>query len=257
MDYPVIDSHIHLDLYSQVEREFILKELKTYHIKALISVSNHLESAQTNLAMAKRYKEVNAAFGFHPEQELPTDEEIAALYSFINEHKKETVAIGEVGLPYYLKRENQAINTDAYIEVLELFIKQAACLDKPIILHAVYDDAPIVCDLLEKHSIKQAHFHWFKGDQKTIERMMRNNYFISVTPDVLYEKEIQSLVKAYPLSKIMVETDGPWPFEGAFKNKITHPKMLHLSVKQIAAIKRLSEPEVYNILFENTKRFYF
>ena len=104
---------------------------------------------------------------------------------------------------------------------MKRFISFAKSVQKPIILHAVYEDAPLVCHLLEKHSIKKAHFHWFKGDQKTITRMIKNGYFISVTPDVCYEKEIRDLVSFYPLEQMMVETDGPWPFEGPFQGQ-TH-----------------------------------
>ena len=34
----------------------------------------------------------------------------------------------------------------------------------------IYEDAPLVCDILEKFNIKKAHFHWFKGDEKTITK---------------------------------------------------------------------------------------
>lgn len=75
------------------------------------------------------------------------------------------------------------------IDILDLFIQKAVELDKPVALHAIYDDAPVVCDLLEKHSAAKAHFHWFKGDRKTAERMVGNGYFVSVTPDVLYREK--------------------------------------------------------------------
>src|SRR5699024_8020682 len=123
----------------------------------------------------------------------------------------------------YLKQDQLIASQEPYIELLTAFIKLAKELNKPVALHAVYDDAPIVCDLLERHSIEHAHFHWFKGDEKTIDRMIDNRYHISVTPDVLYEKRTENLVDAYPLELIMVETDGPWAFEGSFKNKMTHP----------------------------------
>jgi TatD DNase family protein len=42
--------------------------------------------------------------------------------------------------------------------------------------------------------------------------MKENGYFISVTPDVVYDEEIQLLVQRYPLEQMMIETDGPWPF---------------------------------------------
>lgn len=256
MNDHVIDAHIHLDLYTKTEQELILTDLGTYNIETLISVSNHLESAKENLALSHLSDMVKPAFGFHPEQALPPDRDISDLLTFIKSHQEKMVAVGEVGLPYYLKQKNMTLQIEPYIEILEIMIKQAAILNKPIVLHAVYEDARRVCDLLEKHSIKQAHFHWFKGDYNTIERMAESGYYISVTPDVLYEKEIRDLVATYPLSQLMVETDGPWPFEGRFKNTMTHPKMIHHIVKEIAYIKRMALKDVYQNIFMNTKQFY-
>lgn len=256
MGKKIIDSHIHFDLYQERERRQILLELGEQGVCALISVSNHLQSAEKNLQFFQEDNRIRPAFGYHPEQTIPTDNEIADLQQFIRRHHKDMVAIGEVGLPYYLRKDDPGIPLEPYVELLELFIRQAVVLNKPIILHAIYEDAPLVCDLLEKHSVKQAHFHWFKGDQKTVERMKRNGYFISVTPDVLYEGEIQQLVREYPLSKMMVETDGPWNFEGIFKNKMTHPKMIHHSIRKIVELKKLSIDDVYQSLYRNTSGFY-
>ncbi len=256
MYQPIIDAHIHLDLYKKSDQELIIEDLKKYKIEALISVSQDLASAKKNLALSKEHNKINPAFGFHPEQSLPRESEIADLLHFIKENHDYMIAVGEVGLPYYLRQENPSIPIEPYQELLELFIKQAAILEKPIILHAVYEDAPSVCTMLEKYSIKNAHFHWFKGDVHTIERMKVNGYFISITPDVLYEKEIQQLVKSYPLSLMMVETDGPWGFDGPFKGKLTHPKMIHHIVRKIAHLKKADTKRVYEKLFKNTKRFY-
>lgn len=55
---------------------------------------------------------------------------------------------------------------------------------------------------------------------------------------------------------MMVETDGPWPFEGPFAKQITHPKMIHSSIQEIAKIKKVSPTNLYQILYENTKQFY-
>ena len=165
-------------------------------------------------------------------------------------------AIGEIGLPYYKRKEDPSLPLEPYIELLEEFFKLAANLDKPVALHAVYEDAPIVCGLLEKHSVPKAHFHWFKGDAKTIERMIANKYYISVTPDILKEEEIRKLAKRYPLSLMMAETDGPWPFEECFPGQMTHPKMIHYTVATLSSIKRIPAAEVYHVLYQNTKQFY-
>ncbi|MGM8366783.1 TatD family hydrolase [Virgibacillus sp. W0181] len=253
---PIIDAHIHLPLYKQVDRHLIIDQLKTYNIDALISVSNDLPSAQTNASLAQMNAKIKPAFGFHPEQPLPSDEQLNHLLRFITEEQATMTAIGEVGLPYYSKKENNNLQVEPYIELLELFIKQTVFLGKPIVLHAVYEDAPIVCNLLEKYSVKKAHFHWFKGDKRTIDRLIENDYYISVTPDILYKERTRELVRRFPLTKLMAETDGPWPFEGVFSNNLTHPKMVHDIIKEIALIKDLNVNKVYQIIYENTNQFY-
>ncbi|MCR2822598.1 TatD family hydrolase [Lederbergia panacisoli] len=252
----IMDAHIHLDHYDQKDIQLIMDELDEINCTNLISVSFDLNSCKKNLQLAKQFPQVKPAFGFHPEQELPSDHEAAELFNWMSKNQNEMAAVGEIGLPYYLRSENPKISLDPYIHLLDEFLTFAKKWDKPVVLHAVYDDAPVVCDLLEKHNIKCAHFHWFKGDPITIERMIKNGYYISITPDVLYEDEIKQLVTSYPLNQMMVETDGPWRFEGDFTGKTTHPVMIHESVKMIAKLKKEEPSFVYKRLYENTKLFY-
>ena len=252
----MIDAHIHLDHYKDDDINELVSD--SFLIEALVTVSYDLESCKRNLQLSTKYEKVKPAFGFHPEQTLPTEEELSKLLGWIDEHHDEMIAIGEVGLPYYLRMDQKIAKGKhgQYIELLEVFIQLAKKWGKPIVLHAVYSDAPTVCDLLEKHSIEKAHFHWFKGDERTVERLTGNGYSISVTPDVVYKEKIQHLVKRYPLEQIMIETDGPWSFEGPFQGQMTHPNMMRESIKMIAKLKNLTNEQVAERLIQNTKSFY-
>jgi TatD DNase family protein len=252
----IIDSHIHFDQYSERDRQLLLEELEKHSVDALVSVSTNLSSAIVNRDLALADARIKPAYGFHPEQALPSEIEVSEILSFCEKHAHLMIAVGEVGLPYYSLKENPEIHWEHYCEILEVFIQLSAKLNKPVILHAVYEDAAITINLLEKYSIQKAHFHWFKGPKKTVERMIENGYSISITPDCLYEPEIQELIKVYPLSQMMVETDGPWPFEGIFTKKMTHPKMIHHSITQISALKKRNLEDVYRELYQNTKKFY-
>ena len=253
---PIIDVHIHLDNYSEIQQQRIIDEMTEYGIESLITVSSDLPSAKANLKLHRAYNQIKPAFGFHPEQPLLDKKEMEALCAFICLYQQEMIAIGEVGLPYYTRKENPALQLDPYINVLDQFMMLAKQLRKPIVLHAIYEDAAIACDLLEKNKIESAHFHWFKGDTQTVERMIQRGYFISITPDVVYEEEIQALVERYPLEQLMVETDGPWAFTGPFEGEMTHPKMIHHVIETIAFIKELKINDVYEQIYENTKNFY-
>src|SRR5699024_10065951 len=89
-----------------------------------------------------------------------------------------------------------------------------------------------------------------------IERMIANRYVVSITPDLFYKERTRQLVAMYPLSLLMVETDGPWPFEGPFKHEQTHPRMIHSTIQKIAEIKKVDIQTTYNIIYQNTLEFY-
>lgn len=256
-----IDAHIHVERYEQQKQEQILRESAAAGISGLIAVSMNLESSMRTRDLAEAYPGlVFPAYGFHPEQELPSAGEMERLFQWIRAHADGMVAIGEVGLPYYLRQEAEkkgsVLPLEPYIELLEKFIRLAKELNKPIVLHAVYEDAAIACGLLEKHGVSRAHFHWYKGPRATTERMIRNQYYISLTPDVHYEPEIQELAALYPLSGLMVETDGPWPFEGPFSGMPTHPAMIADVQARLADIKGLTAEEVARQVYANTVAFY-
>lgn len=256
-----IDAHIHLDMYKESSAFKILGQLAESRIEGLIAVSRHLASCKETERLREREPErVFAAYGYHPEQELPTDAQLDELMTWIREHATTMIAVGEVGLPYYTRLEAESagrvFELSPYVTLLESFLKLAVELDKPVVLHAVYEDADMVCDLLEKYSLKKAHFHWFKGSSSTVKRMIQAGYFISITPDVLYEEEIRTFVRVYPLDLLMVETDGPWLFDGPFEGQETHPRMIHAVIEQIALLHGVPVEEAARRLLNNTKQFY-
>ncbi|MFC5650743.1 TatD family hydrolase [Paenibacillus solisilvae] len=259
-----IDAHIHVDLYAEEEREALLDEaFANDGIAAVVAVSMHLSSSRTNHELALRYiGQVLPAYGLHPEQPLPSKAELDQLFDWIGERYigGETFAIGEVGLPYYTRTEAEAagllFEMQPYLELLERFVELAAALDRPIVLHAVYEDAEQTCDLLERYGIRRAHFHWFKGSDEVVERMIKAGHYISITPDVLYEEEIRRLVQRYPMTLMMTETDGPWPFEGPFEGKATKPAMVRKVAEAIADLKGIPVLEAEARLLKNAIDFY-
>ncbi len=254
------DAHIHLDKYEPALREELLAVLG-HDVEAVVAVSMNESSCKVNLELAQALPgKIYPAFGYHPELLLPREGELESLLQWMNEHHADAAAIGEVGLPYYARKEAEAagqpFDLAPYIAMLDQFVRLAVQLDKPIALHAVYEDAAVVCDLLARHGCTRAHFHWFKGDQATVERMAAHGYYISITPDVVYEEEIRELARSYPIDLMMAETDGPWPFEGPFSGQATQPGMVRRVIEEIAAIRGLSVAATADYIARNTRRLY-
>ncbi|CAM4115002.1 TatD family hydrolase [Saccharibacillus endophyticus] len=273
-NYGLADTHIHLEKYEPEQIAAMLEEFRAVDGEFVVAVSMDLESARRTEALAERYPNlVRPAYGFHPEQPLPSAEDEEALFAWMQEQASLSVespesklplsrmtAVGEVGLPYYTRLEanerGETLDEDGYVRLLERFIMFAAKHDLPVILHAVYEDADIACDLLERHRVKRAHFHWFKGSESTVNRMIANGYCISFTPDLLYEEEIRALARLYPTRLVMTETDGPWPFEGSFEGRTTHPSMTEAVCREWAKLHGLTQQDARRQLIENARLFY-
>lgn len=256
-----VDAHIHFDQYTAEEQQAIMAALEKQSVTHLIAVSMNMASCVQTEALAAQYpRQIVPAYGYHPEQPVASQDELELLLGWMDERESSIRAVGEVGLPYYLReealKEGRSFDLAPYEEQLLPFIQRAARWDVPIVLHAVYDDAPRVCELLERWNVRKAHFHWFKGDAKTIERMAQNGYYVSFTPDIEYEAEIQSLASSYPIQQVMSETDGPWPFEGSFCGRRTEPGMVTTVVQNWAKLVGLTEEEAQKQMWDNACRLY-
>jgi TatD DNase family protein len=256
------DAHIHLDHYAPAERDAMLEAAFAAGLRGVVAVSMDLDSCRENLRLAQQYPgRVIPAFGRHPEQPPLSDGELAELCAWICGLPADLPkAVGEVGLPYFNRKEaeaaGKAFDLAPYVRQLEAFVRLSAALDLPVALHAVHEDADAAMDLLQKHGVRRAHFHWFKGSRATTDRLAAGGYYISVTPEVRYDEETRELARTYPLDLLMVETDGPWPFEGPFAGRRTEPRMALDAAREIAALRRLPEADVLRALTANTKRCY-
>ncbi|WP_027090935.1 TatD family hydrolase [Cohnella thermotolerans] len=256
------DAHLHADGYPAERRDELLRQAFDAGVAGVVAVSMGAASCETNRLLAQRHPgRVMPAYGHHPEQPALGEEELSRLCAWIRDRAGEPFAIGEVGLPYYTRKEAEAkgepFDEAPYVRQLERFVALAAELGRPIALHAVYEDADKALDLLERYRVRKAHFHWFKGGESAVRRMIRSGYFVSLTPDVLYEPEIRELAAAYPLELLMAETDGPWPFEGPFAGRTTEPSMVGDVVREIASLRGLDVREAERTIAANTRRFYW
>lgn len=249
------DAHLHLEKYSDQEiDQFFCDD----QLEGVIAVSMDLSSSKRTLSLKKKYPgRVFAACGFHPEQPARFDQD--QWFQFLHTHRDEIDAIGEIGLPYYLERqwrkEGKPFDKAAYLKILQTMLNWADEWDKPVILHGVYEDVSLICDYLEETSLSNVHFHWLKTDPATLKRVEKSGYYVSFTPDLLYNDKTRQVARSYPLERIMVETDGPWPFENKFSGKQTEPSMVLAVLEELANLKKMPLEKVAQKVRENTWQF--
>lgn len=234
----MFDSHIHLDQYPPEKLERLIEQWKKEGVTGVLAVSTDLASCYQTLELRGRFPGfVHAALGYHPEQKLPPSVEQEEIFSLIRQERHRISAIGEVGLPYYTREPDNPCLLPAYTDLLRNFCRLAVELDLPMSLHAVHEQAAMALQVLEEEMVPRAQFHWLKADSKTVAAILAAGHFISVTPEICYRQRDQELCRAVGNHQLLLETDGPWPFEGIFTGQLTTPLFLKQSLSQVAIIK--------------------
>src|SRR5699024_8248790 len=136
----VIDSNIHLDGYDESERKEIIDSLENNNIQRIIAISNDLKSITKLMKISSTTQFIKKFDKYYTEQELPNILQTEVLFDYIKPNHELIYGIGEVRLPYYLQENDKFFNKDPYIYLLEKFITLAKELDKPLNIHAVYED---------------------------------------------------------------------------------------------------------------------
>ncbi|MBP1933690.1 TatD family hydrolase [Ammoniphilus resinae] len=233
-----IDCHIHLEQYPKDVLDQSIDTWRKEGIDGVVAVATDLASSYRTLELARLYSNfVYPAVGYHPEQELPSSREMEELLSLIKLERESIVAIGEVGLPYYSKIEDLL----PYEETLETFVQAAKNHNLPVLLHAVHNQAEIALQILTRQEMTKAHFHWLKAPKSVLLKIIQAGFFISLTPEVCYRLRDQKLAVRVPLSQLLLETDGPWPYPKLSIHMQTTPLMIRDSAKKIARLKGVSE----------------
>ncbi|MEM4152589.1 MAG: TatD family hydrolase [Candidatus Pacearchaeota archaeon] len=238
----MIDCHCHLEQKDyDKDRERIIEQCKQ-KLKALVTCAAHPRDITLTLELVKKYKGfVFCSVGIHPEyiKEI-SEKEINKTIKEIEENKREISAIGEIGLDYYWIKEPEW--REKQKELFRKMIVLAKRLNLPLIIHS-RDATEDAIKILEQEGMKNKRvlMHMF-NDRKFLQRVIDNDWFISIGPGIKKSKDIKKIARDTPLSKIMLETDSPWFAQEG--QKYGMPLNVKIACEKIAEIKHISIEEV-------------
>ncbi len=253
----MIDSHIHLDADQYADVVALIKRARDAGVKAVVAVGSTPGSNWRVMELARAHPDfVHAAIGLHPERIDLTDADADTTLAMIRNSRENICAIGEVGLPYYgdLARRDEV--RESARKIFGRFARLATELDLPLLLHCPHQTAAEALSIIAAARVRRAVFHWHKSDESTTRAIIKAGYFISLTPEVVYRDRDQELAAIVPLDMMMVETDGPWPYGGAFEGKATEPYFLADVVSAIATIRGNAVETVADALVANANTLF-
>ena len=256
---PFVDTHCHLDAPAYADLAAVCRQSEQAGVAVTVAAGTGLASNRRILALQQqRPARVWAALGLHPERTDASWTEVEAVLDQLRAYRDRVVALGEVGLPHYalLDRSMTAEQARGHEAFLHVLVKGAVELDLPVVLHAPHAAADKALAIVRRYEPSGAVFHWHKGSPGTTAAICEAGYFVSVTPEVCYRERDRELVRAVPLRNLLLESDGPWPYDGEFAGQPTTPAMVVRLAAEVACLKGVSLDEVREEVWQNAQRLF-
>lgn len=228
----LIDFHFHLDYYEDYRNKYKYINNKLIYT---LCMTNMPELYEANTSIFKVTKYVKFALGFNPQ--LAGSEKFNK--SIFNKYLASTKYIGEVGLDY--SREHIS-SKNKQKEIFEYICSVVADKNKIMSIHSRNAEEDVL-SILVKNKIKYAIFHWYTGSLSTLEKIIKEGYYVSVNSSMMKTKKGLEIIKSIPLDRILVESDGPFTKVG---NKVAEPENLHLTYNELSKILGLKSDELVN-----------
>ena len=246
----LIDSHCHIPLLSEdMAVDEILNNAKENDVSHMLCVAIDLEGSPNIIDLARKYKNVSASVGIHPNTELKQEATVEDIISLAS--NDEVVAIGETGLDYFRSEGDLEWQRDRF----RTHIAAAKELDKPLIIHTREAKEDVIRILKEERADEVGGvMHCFVEDWETAKAAMDLNFLISFSGIVTFKnaKELQQVAKQTPMDKMLVETDSPYLAPVPFRGKTNQPAY----VKHVAEfIADLKEIEFEQVATQTTKNY--
>ncbi len=245
----------------------LLRELEEADIRCSIEPGVSLRSCEEVLGLCREYPgRIFPAMGVHPTRALFekwSDRKRLAAYA----EAPGVIAIGETGLDYHYKREDQHRLKQHIWFLYQLDLAWRRKL--PVILH-VRDAHRDALRILRWHPARKLGgvIHCFYGSKEIAEQYLKLGYHIGIGGSVLQQeeraKDLWEAIPQIPLDRILVETDAP--FILPYCKDVIQPKLLRRArntslilpevIKRIGALKGISPDEVAQAATENTIRLF-
>ena len=275
---PLIDSHAHLDFYTE-DRDEVLRRAYAAGVHAVlaIGVGEGPATMHQALEIAKAtdgpgLPAVYASVGIHPQEAAKgTAEALEQLVRLATDER--CIAIGEIGLDYY-HADNPDIATQQKAFVAQMQI--AARLRKPILIHCrtselatpqakeKFGEADAWEDLL---GLIAEHWtptglggimHCFSGGVEQAERSLAAHFYLSFAGNLTYPKSqtIREAAELAPTHRILVETDAPFLAPIPLRGQRNEPALVVHTAAALAEVRGISPEELAAVTTANFKNLF-
>ncbi len=262
----LVDTHCHLNMMVKktfdipletknlLEIKKILSEADAYQITRIINVGTSLTESKNCITIARKYPEVFATVGIHPNDCTQTwRNDFTTISQWVRDKRvNKIVGIGECGIDRHYPNYNLSRQYDAFKAQIELALEHNLAL----VIHSrdAYDETLKILEEYQ-HDIQRGVMHCFSYDHSFANIVITWNLALGIGGTITYPKndELRSIVSAIDLQHLVLETDAPFLPPQNIRGKQNHPKY----IKEIATfIAKLRNQSFETIANQTTKTAY-
>lgn len=245
----LIDTHCHLDAAEfDTDRDNVAMLALQQGVSIIVIPAVACDNFDNVIALCNQHKHCAYALGIHPMYvDSAQLEDIEILKNYIE--KTHPVAIGEIGLDYFVTKDNIEHQTYFFIEQLKL----ANQYDLPVILHVrnAIDD---ILKYLRRFEIHGGIAHAFNGSFQQAEQFIQLGFKLGFGGAMTYSRalKIRELATKLPLEVIVLETDSPdIPPEWVGAKGRNTPLELSKIAQVLADLRQINVAQVLDITSAN------
>ena len=246
-----IDTHCHID--SSVSGDVYIKNAYSANVKGLIFSFCNQDCYQAGIEFLDKYPDVFVSLGFHPEDaDNITDKDLHCLDEVLVSSSR-IVAIGEIGLDYYWRKDNKEKQRDLFQKQLDLAVKH----QMPVVIHC-RDAIQELYDILSQYKGKvKGVIHCFSGSYEMARAFIELGFVLGIGGVLTFKNsKLYQVFEKLPLSSIVLNTDSPYLTPEPHRGEMNESKYIPLVAEKIAQIKGISLSEVEKITTDNAKRVF-
>ena len=238
----IFDTHSHINT-KQFSQDLVdvIKRAKDSGVGYILIPGMDDEHNITGIKLAEQYNELYTSIGIHP---VDVDKASLEKLEPLLKVSKKIVAIGEIGIDLYWRKDNLPKQLSIFIKQVELAIKY----DLPILVHTRESFDQVYQALLPYKGKIKGVFHCFSSTLENAYQAVELGFYLGISGVVTFPnaKELQTIVKSIPLEKLVVETDAPYLTPQPFRGKRNEPSYVNYVVEKIAELKNVSVLTVVN-----------
>lgn len=244
-----IDTHCHLDAAEfGATQAALVAAAQAAGVGRLVAPSVARASFDAVRGLCERFPECAPAYGIHPmyvDEAQPQD--LDALRGYLAQPA--TVAIGEIGLDFFIEPHDRARQEYFFVEQLEL----AREFDLPVLLH-IRRAQDAILKHLRQARVRGGIAHAFSGSRQQADEFIRLGFKLGFGGAMTHTRatRLRELAATLPLDSIVLETDAPDIPPAFLQNgEPNKPEYLPRIAQTLAELRGMAPEEIARVTTEN------